>query len=222
MAHNQKMLEDNKGKWGDRVRIVGLSIDGDKGALSKHVEAKGWTAVEHYHIRNGKCTADKEFAVRGVPHCALVDTTGKIRWIGHPASRKLEEDINKLLAGECPEGMGEAKADEEAKSEGAAAGKSDLDILKAEGICSEFAAKSKAIHEDDRLKAVKSKIPRGFLVLVNQTKLNAKENVAVVSLKLHTVIMAPKDVVDQVKAVTEEISKAEGHVWENVEQIRAM
>ena len=27
MAHNQKMLEDNKEKWGDKVRIIGLSID---------------------------------------------------------------------------------------------------------------------------------------------------------------------------------------------------
>ena len=27
MAHCQKMLEDNKEKWGDKVRIIGLSID---------------------------------------------------------------------------------------------------------------------------------------------------------------------------------------------------
>lgn len=50
-------------------------------------------------MRNGKCTADKEFGVRGVPHCCLVDTHGKIVWIGHPASRQLEEDINNLLEG---------------------------------------------------------------------------------------------------------------------------
>lgn len=27
MAHNQKMLTDNAAKWGDKVRICGLSID---------------------------------------------------------------------------------------------------------------------------------------------------------------------------------------------------
>jgi len=27
MAHNQKMLEENGEKWGDKVKIIGLSID---------------------------------------------------------------------------------------------------------------------------------------------------------------------------------------------------
>lgn len=27
MAHNQKMLEENEEKWGDKVKIIGLSID---------------------------------------------------------------------------------------------------------------------------------------------------------------------------------------------------
>lgn len=27
MAHNQKMLEDNGEKWGNKVRIVGVSVD---------------------------------------------------------------------------------------------------------------------------------------------------------------------------------------------------
>jgi len=191
MAHNQKMLDDNKEKWGDKVRIIGLSIDSEKSKLSAHVAAKAWTSVEHYHIRNGLCTADKEFGVRGVPHCALVDTTGKIRWIGHPASRKLEADINMLLAGESPDGMSEAKPDEEAKEADASDSTSSIDMLKGEMIVSEFAAKSKGLHDDERIKSVRAKIPRGFLVLVNETKLDAKKNVCDVSLKLHTVLMAP-------------------------------
>ena len=93
MAHNQEMLTHHKDEWKDKVRIIGLSIDQDKKKLEDHIKAKEWTAVEHYHARNGKCTADKDFKVQGVPHCVLVDTLGKIVWIGHPASRKLEDDI---------------------------------------------------------------------------------------------------------------------------------
>lgn len=49
MAHNQKMLTDNADKWGGKVRIVGISIDNDTEIVSKHVDAKIWTAIEHYH-----------------------------------------------------------------------------------------------------------------------------------------------------------------------------
>jgi len=110
MAHNQKMLEDNKETWGDKVRLIGLSIDQSAEKVKSHVEAKGWNLVEHYHVRNGKCVADKEFGVQGVPHVALVDTKGNIVFVGHPASRKLEEDINTLLKGEKISGAGTTAA----------------------------------------------------------------------------------------------------------------
>jgi len=63
MAHNQEMLEKNGDTWGDKVRLIGLSIDQTAAAVKTHVETKGWQKVEHYHVRNGKCTADKEFGV---------------------------------------------------------------------------------------------------------------------------------------------------------------
>jgi len=47
----------------------------------------------------------------------LVDTNGKIVYIGHPATRKLEEDIDTLLKGEKLKGEGV----------GAAAGAGDED-----------------------------------------------------------------------------------------------
>jgi len=87
MAHNQKMLEEHGAKWGDKVRLIGLSIDQTAEKVKSHVEDKKWTSVEHYHVRNGKCVADKEFGVQGVPHVAIVDTNGKIVFVGHPASR---------------------------------------------------------------------------------------------------------------------------------------
>ena len=137
MAHNQKMLEDNKEKWGDKVRLIGLSIDQTADKVKSHVEAKGWTAVEHYHVRNGKCEADKEFGVQGVPHVALVDTEGKIVFVGHPASRKLEEDINNLLAGEKLTGAGTTAAGGDDEEEGGSF-KSNVEADKVDGLIKTF------------------------------------------------------------------------------------
>jgi thiol-disulfide isomerase/thioredoxin len=53
MKHNQEMLEKNANDWGDRVRLIGLSIDQDYNKLVNHIEDKNWKKVEHYHVRNG-------------------------------------------------------------------------------------------------------------------------------------------------------------------------
>ena len=37
MGHNQEMLEHNGKRWGDRVRIIGVSIDQTAEAVVKHV-----------------------------------------------------------------------------------------------------------------------------------------------------------------------------------------
>jgi hypothetical protein len=105
MAHNQDMLT-KRADWGDKVRLIGLSIDNDVTTVKSHVEAKGWNKVEHYHIRNGTCTADKDHGISGVPHVMLVDTEGKIVYKGHPSSRDLEKDIDALLKGEKLTGQG--------------------------------------------------------------------------------------------------------------------
>jgi len=99
MAHNQEMLEHNGAKWGDKVRIIGISIDETVNAVVKHVQAKKWQKVEHFH-RAGS-TASYDYGVNGVPHVVLVDTEGKVVYIGHPTSRNLEQDINTLLKGEA-------------------------------------------------------------------------------------------------------------------------
>ena len=100
MAHNQHMLEHRGAEWADKVKIIGLSIDGDKAKLKSHVETKGWTKVDHYFI-GGADKCKKDYGISGVPHVLLVDTNGKIVFKGHPASRKnLEDDIDKLLKGE--------------------------------------------------------------------------------------------------------------------------
>ena len=114
MAHNQEMLEKHAplGDW-KNVRIIGLSRDQDQKKLEQHVADKKWTSVEHYWQANGKGNSHKDFKVNGIPHCVLVDTHGKIVWVGHPASRNLEEDINNLLAGKVLDVKADADSDEE-------------------------------------------------------------------------------------------------------------
>jgi hypothetical protein len=36
------MLETRGKDWGDKVRLIGLSIDNDTGIVKNHVEAKKW------------------------------------------------------------------------------------------------------------------------------------------------------------------------------------
>ena len=57
------MLEKRGADWGDKVRLIGLSIDDTAATVKSHVTEKKWEKVEHYHVRNGTCTADDEYGV---------------------------------------------------------------------------------------------------------------------------------------------------------------
>ena len=162
------MLVENEAKWGGKVRLIGLSIDSEAETVRIHVEKKGWTKVEHYHVRTPGCSADKDYGVNGVPHVLLVDTTGKIVFVGHPASRNIEEDINTLLKGESLTGEGtQTNSNEESKTEDASSDESKIDLAKAD-----FIRDSKAFmaeHGDEC-----KKIGRGFVVLVDESSYNVK------------------------------------------------
>jgi len=56
MAHNQEMLEHHGARWGDKVRIIGISIDQAAPAVVKHVQAKKWEKVEHFHRAKSSCS----------------------------------------------------------------------------------------------------------------------------------------------------------------------
>lgn len=134
MAHNQEMLEHRGKDWGDKVRIIGISIDSDAETVMKHVKKNKWEDVEHYHRAGSDCS--KQYSVSGVPHVMLVDKEGKLAFIGHPATRKLEEDIDKLIKGEklTGEGTGPSVEDDEAVNDDTSEYK-ELDLAR---IASDF------------------------------------------------------------------------------------
>ena len=98
MAHNQEMLESNAAEWGDKVRIVAVSIDNDIETVFSLVNTNGWTSVEHYH--RSISSVQEDYGVINIPFIILVDGKGNIAFRGHPAQRKIEDDINTLLKGE--------------------------------------------------------------------------------------------------------------------------
>jgi hypothetical protein len=110
------MIEKNGAKWGDRVRICGISIDKDTQTVVNHVKTNKWESVEHFH--RGGSTASEDYGAKGVPHMVLVDTQGKIVFIGHPAVRNLEKDIDELLEGKVISGEGTKAVGGEGSEEG--------------------------------------------------------------------------------------------------------
>ena len=169
MAHNQEMLTKNKEKWEGKVRIIGLSIDNGVDVVKKHVDAKGWNAVEHYHVGNGKCKASETYGSGGVPHVFLTDKNGKIVFMGHPMERDLEGDINKLINGEVITGKGTGASAEEASSEGGAA----KDPAEIEAALAKFATDAAEFVKKDEVKncvkneAGEPQLMRAFCVVVD-------------------------------------------------------
>lgn len=208
------MLVENEAKWGGNVRLIGLSIDSDAETVRIHAEKKGWTKVEHYHVRTPGCSADKDYGVNGVPHVLLVDTTGKIVYVGHPASRNLEEDINTLLKGESLTGEGTlTSSNEESKTEDASSDESKIDLAKAD-----FIRDSKAFMADhgDECK----KIGRGFVVLVDESSYNVKTQKFSHEITCITQLMGPEEVINSLKEKADKWNRNE--CWKNKDTLKPM
>ena len=211
MKHNQEMLEKHGSEWGDRVRIIGLSIDQDYNKLVSHVEEKNWKKVEHYHVRNGKCTADKDYGVQGVPHCLLIDTEGTIVFMGHPASRKFEDDFNNLLKGEKITGEG-------TKPAGGDTNEDDANVK----VCSDEDAQKFAEGTKEwvgGMAELAAGVQRAFLVMTVDAKWNLSDLTSKNHATVHTVLVGPAD---KVNALKEECQKHNKGSWNNREQIMPM
>lgn len=93
------MLEKNAEKWGDKVRIVAVSVDEDREGVIKRIEERKWSKIIHYKLNGWDKTNKliKHFAIRGIPFVCLVDSNGVINYVGHPSTIPLEARINTLL-----------------------------------------------------------------------------------------------------------------------------
>ena len=193
MAENQEMLEKNT-DWEGKAEIVGMSIDNDTSTVTNHCNAKGWTKPRMLHVRNGKCQADKLFSFRGIPFCVLLDKESKIVFMGHPASRNMAEDINKLINGEKITGEGTTAADDEEEESGA--GVDQTQVTKASEefpkLVDEALASGKISAE------VKSKMMRGFFVLVTQGKFNNSTGAFTYTLQHFQVVLGSQEAADAV------------------------
>lgn len=209
MAHNQEMLTSKKATWGDKVRIVGLSIDSAVPVVKAHVEKNKWAAIEHYHVRNGECTASETYGSGGVPHVWLVDTQGKIVFMGHPATRKLEEDIDNLLAGNAITGEGTGAAAEE-KGE-VSKGKEDVAAALTKF---EEAAKTFVVAAETK-KAVEDGVSRGFVVVVDTV--SYKNGDYTHDAVCHTQVVGKQDAINNLKKLCDTINQGP---WDNKDMVR--
>lgn len=103
----------------------------------------------------------------------LIDKEGMIVFKGHPASRdNLEDDINKLIAGEKITGEGTAAASQE-KDEKDEDKLKEGDLATLEKIhkeVDEFSTVGPSMTKDDEFKKHAAKLPRGFCVMVVKEK----------------------------------------------------
>ena len=91
-------------EWGDKVEIVTMSIDDALEKTRGHLTSRGWTNA--FNVWAGadawQAAAPKAYRVSGIPTCYLIDAQGKIAKVGHPASLKIGDLVDELLAAKSP------------------------------------------------------------------------------------------------------------------------
>lgn len=195
------MLANNGAKWGDKVKIIGISIDQTADAVVKHVEAKDWNRPIHYHRAKSNCS--EVYKVRGVPNVMLIDTTGKIVYKGHPAGRKnLEEDFEKLLKGEE---LTDVQAEEDEEGEEGEAGVEGKDPVASMVFIDKFHSElAPGLQNNDKIKAVAKNMPRAFCVMVYQEHYNVAQAKSTIDWKNYRVLVGPGEAVETCKTVIDE------------------
>lgn len=203
------MLEHHGARWGDKVRIIGISIDKSPEAVVKHVEAKGWNKVEHFH-RAGS-SADDDYGVQGVPHVVLIDTEGKIAFVGHPAEIDLEQGIEKLLKGQT---LGGGAGGEDGEDEG---DYSEMDVSKVLTEMDSYQSKL------DGLKGVNATgLVRDFVVLIRETQANPATGKQLTSYKNINVLVGPAAAVETAKTEVQKFLTSFGGSFKSEWKTQAM
>jgi thiol-disulfide isomerase/thioredoxin len=92
-------LREKHPDWQERVAIVPISIDDTMKVLRNHLDKRGWTNTFNVWAGDGgwKCAPAKTFRVRGVPTTYIIDQQGRIIRGGHPASMRIDSEVDTLL-----------------------------------------------------------------------------------------------------------------------------
>lgn len=199
MAHNQEMIVKNKEKWGDQVRIIGISIDKTVEAVKAHVETNKWTDVEHFH--RASSSADNDYGVNGVPHVVLINMEGNIVFVGHPSSTNLEQNINDLLEGKDIRKQKEES--EEKKDDGDKEKEKDAESALAE----EAKLKERIITTVEANKDLFSQSLEGVIVTVLKMEHNVEKDTTQVTGRLVIRQEAEKEVAAKVKELLTPITE---------------
>lgn len=198
------------GKWGDKVKIYGFSIDNSAGPVKQRVTENGWTKPIQYHVRNGTCQADKQFKFQGIPFCVLLDTEGKVVFMGHPASRKFEDDFDTLLAGNKITGDGTTAAggdDGDSSAGGKAMSAEDL-ANTITGFRSGVDAAKKEIGD------AANQMMRAFFVLVQQSTFDRSSGSFKTDLKHYQVLVGPSAACDKLESAGKALR--DNSAWEPI------
>jgi thiol-disulfide isomerase/thioredoxin len=216
MAHNQAMLDKRGAEWGDKVKIICISIDQTADKVVSHCDAKGWNSPIHYHRAESDCS--KQYSVSGVPNVMIVDTNGMIVFKGHPANRPdLEADFDNLLKGEKLTGAGtepEGAGGDDGKE---AAGK-DLNSADCLAVIDTFVKETGPALQKS-LKEHATKCPKAFCVMTYTENYDINTEKSKIDWKNYRVLIGPQDAIDECKKQIEENVKGD---FEVVPQIRAM
>lgn len=148
-----------------------------------------------------------------MPHVVLIDTEGKIAFVGHPASTDLEKGIEKLLKGEK---LGGAGGDDEEGSEGY----KQLDLASVQKEMTNFSDSLSVLHANEALKNVS--LMRDFVVLIRETKYDAAADKYLTDFRNINVLVGPADDVDKAKQEVESFVKGLGASYRSEWRVQKM
>src|SRR5687768_11600866 len=91
MAEADHMVAVNE-KYKDKgLVLLGISLDQDRNALLQVVKEKNFKWPQQFDGLGWDNKFAKAWGVKGIPRTFLIDTEGKVAWVGHPA--RMDEPI---------------------------------------------------------------------------------------------------------------------------------
>ena len=84
----KQLVSFKKNDWGEKVRIIALSMDQDLEKLEKAIKNRGYEEFEHYSVRANKdCRVARYLGVKHIPYCSLIDRQGILAFSGKAMKR---------------------------------------------------------------------------------------------------------------------------------------